>query len=493
MDKPSSRSRANAEASAGATADAHSGVLGALSDSALLEALADGFAQKREAEAQLVRVAAEVVERSRSSLGPNGLSIQAGCGSPAALLAELGRITLAEAHRICRVAEATADRVSLVGERMPARYPLVAEAALAARIPVDSANHIVAALDQAAPRAEGEHFVAAEQALVEFACDNPADSVRKLAARWRDALDVDGIEPREDDLVQRRCLRRTILANGMKRYQLDLDPLSSAYLDAAIDAYVGAIIRAPRFQASDSQTSDGQTSDSGAGDGCGANYEELPDPRTLTQIAADALVQLARHGIACTQARGRKARSGSAHGNTAHDNVDVQIPLPAATIVVRMTLESLLSGLGEAQIDGIEQPISAKTARKLAADAQLIPAVLGGNSEVLDLGTPRRLFTRAQRIALAERDDGCAWAGCRRPPSYTEAHHIRWWSHGGATNLNNGILLCSMHHHRVHRDGWGIRIRDNVPWFIPPSSVDIYRTPRRGGRLPAPELHQLAG
>jgi hypothetical protein len=463
-----------------ANADAPGGVLGALSDSALLEALADGFAQKREAEARLVRIAAEVVERSRSSLGPNGLSIRAGCGSPAALLADLGRITLVEAHRICRVAEATADRVSLEGERMPAWYPLVAEAALAARIPIDSANFIVAALDQAAPRAEDEHLAVAEHALVEFACDNPADTVRKLAARWRDALDIDGIEPREDDLVQRRSLRRTILPNGMKRYQLDLDPLSSAYLDAAIDAHVGAVIRAPRFQASDSQASEGQSNTSGAGDGCGADHEQLPDPRTLAQIAADAVVQLARHGIACTKARGSGA--GGA-----------EIPLPAATIVVRMTVESLISGLGEAQIDGIEQPISAKTARQLAGDARIIPAVLGGNSEVLDLGTPRRLFTRAQRIAFAERDDGCAWANCRRPPSHTEAHHIEWWSHGGLTNLNNGILLCSMHHHRVHRDGWGIRVTDNVPWFIPPSSVDVYRTPRRGGRLPVPELQRLAG
>ncbi|WP_349901840.1 HNH endonuclease signature motif containing protein [Parafrigoribacterium humi] len=488
MDKTSSESRVNAEASAGATAAQHSDALDALSDSALLEALAHGFAQKREAEAQLVRLAAEVVERSRSSLGLNGLSIRAGSGNPAALLADLGHITLAEAHLICRVAESTADRVSLVGERMQARYPLVAEAVLAAHIPIDSANHIVAALDQAAPRAEDEHLVAAERALVEFACDNPADIVRKLALRWRDALDVDGIEPREDDLVQRRSLRRTILANGMKRYQLDLDPLNSAYLDAAIDAHVGAVIRAPRFWAGE-----GQASGSGAGDGCGTTHEELPDPRTLTQIAADAMVQLARHGIACTKARDRTGRSNSARNNSARNNADVEVPLPAATIVVRMTLESLLSGLGEAQIDGIEQPISAKTARWLAADAQIIPAVLGGNSEVLDLGTPRRLFTRAQRIALAERDDGCAWAGCRRPPSHTEAHHLRWWSHGGATNLNNGILLCSMHHHRVHRDGWGIRIRDNVPWFIPPSTVDICRTPRRGGRLPVPEIRQLAG
>lgn len=82
--------------------------LGAVSDSALLDALAEGFALKREADVRLLRLAAEVVERSRSSLGPNGLSIKAGSGTPAALLADLGRIALAEAHRLCRVAEATA-------------------------------------------------------------------------------------------------------------------------------------------------------------------------------------------------------------------------------------------------------------------------------------------------------------------------------------------------------------------------------------------------
>ena len=60
-----------------------------------------------------------------------------------------------------------------------------------------------------------------------------------------------------------------------------------------------------------------------------------------------------------------------------------------------------------------------------------------------------------------------------------------------------------MHHHRMHRDGWDIRVTDNVPWFIPPSSIDFYRTPRRGGRLPVlqlpmpappiPEVQRLAG
>jgi hypothetical protein len=151
-----------------------------------------------------------------------------------------------------------------------------------------------------------------------------------------------------------------------------------------------------------------------------------------------------------------------------------------------MTLESLISGLGEASIDGNEQPISATAARRLAADADIIPLVLGGKGEVLDLGAPVRLFSRAQRIAFADRDGGCAWRNCHRPPSYTEAHHIKWWQYGGETNLDNGVLLCSMHHHRIHRDGWEVRVKDNVPWFTPPSHVDAYRTPRRGGRLQAP-------
>ena len=64
----------------------------------------------------------------------------------------------------------------------------------------------------------------------------------------------------------------------------------------------------------------------------------------------------------------------------------------------------------------------------MAADAGIIPMVLGGESQTLDFGRTRRLFTTAQRLALAERDGGCAWPGCPHPPSYTEAHHLRWWT-----------------------------------------------------------------
>ena len=52
--------------------------------------------------------------------------------------------------------------------------------------------------------------------------------------------------------------------------------------------------------------------------------------------------------------------------------------------------------------------------------------------------------------------------------------------------MSNEILLCTHHHHDVHRQRWEIEIIDNVPWFIPPADIDYTRTPRRGGRPPTP-------
>ncbi|MGO1543488.1 MAG: DUF222 domain-containing protein [Gulosibacter sp.] len=127
---------------------------------------------------------------------------------------------------------------------------------------------------------------------------------------------------------------------------------------------------------------------------------------------------------------------------------------------------------GLASIDG-NTLIDIATARKLAAAANIIPAVLGTDGAVLDLGRDARHFSRAQRLALVERDGGCAFCGL--PPSMTEAHHIRWWkAHDGTTNLDNGILLCTTCHHRVHA-GWDIRIVHQSPES--PISIDRRRQP----------------
>jgi hypothetical protein len=47
-------------------------------------------------------------------------------------------------------------------------------------------------------------------------------------------------------------------------------------------------------------------------------------------------------------------------------------------------------------------------------------------------------------------------------------------------------MLCGFHHHRVHDDGWQIRIHDHVPYFIPPPWIDPHQRPRQGGRIRVP-------
>ena len=102
--------------------------------------------------------------------------------------------------------------------------------------------------------------------------------------------------------------------------------------------------------------------------------------------------------------------------------------------------------------------ISAGQSRRLACNAALIPAVLDGDSAILDLGTSRRLFNRHQRLALAVRDRGCIWPGCDQPLAWTEAHHISPWRPGGPTDLTNGCLICPFHHHLIHSTaGWRIQ------------------------------------
>ena len=69
----------------------------------------------------------------------------------------------------------------------------------------------------------------------------------------------------------------------------------------------------------------------------------------------------------------------------------------------------------------------------------------------IDLGRAKRLFTPAQRKALLIRDQTCRAEGCDIPGTWCDAHHLDPWHTGGPTDLDNGVLLCSHHHHRAPR------------------------------------------
>ena len=74
-----------------------------------------------------------------------------------------------------------------------------------------------------------------------------------------------------------------------------------------------------------------------------------------------------------------------------------------------------------------------------------VGAMLGSRSRPLDLGRAARLYTKAQRIALGQRDGGCTARGCETTASGCHAHHDDPWSRHGRTDLDNGRLLCPLH------------------------------------------------
>ena len=121
----------------------------------------------------------------------------------------------------------------------------------------------------------------------------------------------------------------------------------------------------------------------------------------------------------------------------------------AATMTVLLDYDTLTGGLKAAHLDTGTR-ISPGLARRWACEAGIVPAVLGGGSQVLDLGRTRRLHSPAQRTALAIEQGGCTAHGCDAPPGLCHVHHDTPWARGGTTDLANGRLLCPRHHTRAH-------------------------------------------
>ena len=162
------------------------------------------------------------------------------------------------------------------------------------------------------------------------------------------------------------------------------------------------------------------------------------DERTITQRNADALVELASMTM-----------------NTG------QLPDTAGEptqVTVTTSLHDLLRHLEAGEIctstlDGT--PITPNTARMHACDAGIIPAVLSGDSEILDLGRTTRTWTRAQRRAAKLRAGRhCEAPKCRAAIERCDLHHANYWEHGGQSNFDNAIYLCAYHHWLEHHTNW---------------------------------------
>ena len=168
-----------------------------------------------------------------------------------------------------------------------------------------------------------------------------------------------------------------------------------------------------------------------------------PDPRPVGRRRADAFGQVLRTYLSGS---GRPTSGGV---------------LPHVTLIRPTTAGVDCLGFGG--------PITAATAELIACDSTLTTVTVDGAGAPLDVGRSERLFTPTIRKGLAVRDGGCAHPGCGRPVSWCDAHHITPWSAGGATSLDNGVLLCRLHHTAIHHGGWRVYLgADRHPWFIPP-------------------------
>ena len=309
-----------------------------------------------------------------------------------------------------------ADRLC-VGEQI-ASLPKVAQALGAGQIGYQSAAVICHLREKLAEK--GEQLV--EEDWVGWARQYAVHTLRDLARYARHVVDPDGFLKDENENFEQRRLH---ISQTGAMYVIDgvLDPEGGAALKTAIDSL--------------------------------SKRHAPDDDRTPRQRRADALTEIVFHAM-------DEGKLPKRNGVRPH-------------ISVTTTLEGLKGELGAPASD-LENgmPISSKTVERLACDGCL-SRVLMADSMVIDVGHATRSISSSQRRALRVRDKHCRVPGCDRPVSWTNPHHVEFWSRGGPTNLSNLISLCHFHHRCVHEGGWQVVKAAGGFKFIPPERVAMRR------------------
>ncbi|BDZ44892.1 HNH endonuclease signature motif containing protein [Naasia aerilata] len=414
-----------------------------LTDAQTMAVLAELGRMRNLLEAELARYAGVAAVRSEPG-GVEPLARRLGERSVAGAVGSATGASFRDASGWCAVGAALAVRRTLSGDVLPSQHPEVTRALAAGELGVEAGRLILDALAEMAPRLDVAQLQSRERFLVGEAPIVGVTGLRRLCRRLVDQVNPDGVLEREEDarvLNTARVLRR---GEGRYRYIWDTDAEHHGIAQAATTPLTN-----PRRPGG----SDGEDRDSEE------SYDDaLADTRSPGQRLHDAIGDVFFAAL--------KHAPGDVSGT-------------AVTLLLTADHDAIVTGIGTATILGVEEPISAGAARRLACAAKILPAVMDGRSVPLDLGSANRLFSEAQRYALALRDGGCAWPGCGAPPSHCDAAHIAPWRDTRCTNLQNGILFCRFHHRRFDNDAWKIQCRDGIPFLIPPAHLDSTRTPRR--------------
>jgi hypothetical protein len=371
-----------------------------------------------------------------SELDTRKVAQEQGYPSLPALLGDVLRITRTEANRRIGHAQALLDVNLVSGGTVAAPLPQTGQALRTGELGPEHVDTITKSLLGLPGSVGADQREWAEGILVQAATDLDPRTLGKLGARLRAELDQDGTPPSDKELAQ-PCneLRFTVKPNGRLTFRGELDPEASALFQNVLS---------PLAKPHPSSV-------------------EGPDPRSGAERHGDALVEIL-HLAADTGALPTEA------GEKPH-------------LLVVTSLEALRDGLRQALLHGAGL-LDAATARRLACDCKLIPAVLGTDSEPLDIGRISYTVPIAIRRALILRDRGCAFPGCDRPHRWCHAHHVISWVDGGPTDLANLVLLCGRHHRLIHHSQWECAITNGQPEFYPPRCIDPCRRARRNALHP---------
>ena len=403
-----------------------------------------------------VAAAGEIDDRSRYGLGSDALPVKFGLKRAAQLVERLTRVTPAEAARRVRVGAAVRSRTHLDGTPLPPEHAPLAVAMADGQIGIDAAAVIVRCLDQAKATATAEDIEVAEVALVEAATQGTADEVGVQARAWREALDPDGAEPRDDRIYRKRAFRLGREVDGLTPFSGVLTPVDAALLLSAFDE-ADKPGNAPRFVSEVDRASGTAL----VTDANGETTIEFVDPRTREQRHYDVVTGLLGAGVRSTGAEPGGMRS-------------------KAEVTAIITLDDLRNGTGVGFVDTVDEPVSAATVRQLVCASGFAPILLGDAGEVLMLGQTRRRFSPAQVRALRVRDGGCV--NCGAPPGWCDAHHVDEWERDdGATDIDNGVLLCAECHRLIHQHAYALKMIDGRPHILAPPWLDPDQKWRRLG------------
>ena len=265
--------------------------------------------------------------------------------------------------------------------------------------------HHAAVVARCAAEVGNEAVRGVEGTLVEAARKLDPGRLRLVTRHLRHCVDPNGALDADNADHARRWLHVSQTLDGI------------FVLDGQLDAEGGAVLRSA-IDALDEPAPGGDT-------------------RTAAQRRADALVELAT----------RQLQGGALPA------VGGQRPHLTVTASVETLERRPGSQAGDMSWAG---PVVAETVRRLACDAALTRVTLDAAGSPLDVARTTRTIPPAMRRALVARDGGCRFPGCDRPPEWTDAHHVEHWADGGATRLDNLVLLCRAHHRAVHEQGWRV-------------------------------------